>query len=148
MLARDIMTTHPTVVTPDDPISRAAELMRDRGVGVLPVIDDLQSRRLAGMVTARDIVTRCVAARHAGDCRVRDHMTCTHLEFVGPDSDVSEVVAKMKSAQVRRIPVVADLRGLVGIIAVADLAVRLRPGHPSVVEELEGLMSPAAAGAS
>ena len=143
MLARDIMTAHPTVVTPGDSIVQAARLMRDRNVGVLPVIGDLRSRRLAGILTGRDIVTRCLAEGHAGGCTVRDHMTDTNLECVAPDSDVSEVVAKMKSAQVRRIPVVADERGLVGIIGVTDIALRLRPGHPSAVEELERLLTPA-----
>ncbi|MBI3567751.1 MAG: CBS domain-containing protein [Gemmatimonadetes bacterium] len=141
MLARDIMTAHPTVVTPDDPILLAAEMMRDRHVGALPVIEDLQSRRLAGIITARDIVARCLAEKHGEGCRVRDHMTHAKLEWVTPDSEVDTVVEKMTRAQVRRIPVVDGARGLIGIVAVTDIALRLRLGHPSVVEELERMLS-------
>lgn len=141
MLARDIMTAHPTVVTPGDPIVQAAKMMRDRNVGALPVIEDLQTRRLAGIITARDIVARCLAEMHSADCLVRDHMTHLKLECVSPDDEVNDVVQKMTRAQVRRIPVVDGERGLVGIIAVTDIALRLRLGHPSVVHELERMLS-------
>ena len=146
MLARDIMTAHPTVVTPDDPILHAARLMRDRKIGSLPVIEDLRTRRLVGIVTARDIVTRCLAQEHARGCLVRDHMTSVQLQWVAPDCEVNDVVERMKQAQVRRIPVVDGDRGLVGLIAVADIARRLRPSHPSAVAELERMLWPAGTG--
>jgi len=44
------------------------------------------------------------------------------LVTVRPDDDVREVMTRMKSEQVRRIPVVDDNNNLVGIIAQADLA--------------------------
>lgn len=147
MLARDIMTAHPTVVTPDDSILQAARLMRDRNVGSLPVIEDLRTRRLVGIITAGDIVTRCLAHDHGLGCLVRDHMTSVQLRWVAPDSEVHDVVVKMKQGQVRRVPVVDGDRGLVGIIAVADIARRLRPGHPSAVAELERMLWPVGAGA-
>lgn len=34
MLARELMTVRPQCVTPDDPISAAAELMRELDVGI------------------------------------------------------------------------------------------------------------------
>ncbi|MGQ0813439.1 MAG: CBS domain-containing protein [Gemmatimonadota bacterium] len=121
--ARDIMTANPRVVTPDDSISRAAEIMRDSDVGVVPVVEDQGSMRLAGVVTDRDIAVRVVADGRGSDCRTREVMS-SGLATVRPDDDVDQVLDLMKREQVRRIPVV-DGERLVGIIAQADVATDL-----------------------
>ena len=117
--ARDIMTANPQVVTPDESVTRAAEIMRDSDVGVVPVVEDAGSMRLAGLVTDRDIAIRAVAEGR-NDCCARDVMS-SGIATVGPDDDVNRVMEVMKSQQVRRIPVVEGDR-LVGIIAQADVA--------------------------
>ena len=136
MKARDIMTANPRVVTPGEPILRAAELMRELDVGIVPVVDDRSVMRLEGVLTDRDIVVRCVAHGHGTACRVRDHMTAMPLGTVAPDSDVGEVVAIMERDRVRRIPVVEGNGRLAGIIAQADLAVKLGPKEPRRVEHV------------
>lgn len=144
MKARDIMTADPGVVTPQQPIAHAAEIMRELNVGMVPVVDDPSSMRLEGVLTDRDIAVRCVAFGHDGSCRVQDHMTTDALDVVRADADISEVISKMETDQVRRIPVVADGSRLVGIIAQADLAVKLGPKEPELIEEvLERISEPA-----
>lgn len=119
--ARDIMTANPRVVTPNDSIQRAAEIMRDSDVGVVPVVDDQGSMRLAGLVTDRDIAVRVVAeGRNTGDIRLSDVMS-SGISTVGPDDGVDSVMELMKREQVRRVPVCEGDR-LVGIIAQADIA--------------------------
>lgn len=118
--ARDIMTANPQVVTPTDSVSRAAAIMRDSDVGLVPVVDDQGTMRLAGVVTDRDIAVRIVAEGRNGDTSARDIMSSS-LATVSPDDDVSSVLSLMKAEQVRRIPVVDGDR-LVGIIAQADVA--------------------------
>lgn len=121
--ARDIMTANPQVVTPTDSVSQAAAIMRDSDVGVVPVVDDQGSMRLAGVVTDRDIAVRLVAEGRNGDTSAGDIMS-SGLATVRPDDDISSVLNLMKSEQVRRIPVVEGDR-LVGIIAQADVATDL-----------------------
>jgi CBS domain-containing protein len=134
--ARDIMTPNPAVVTPDAPIARAAEIMRDLDVGIVPVVDDTSRMRLEGVLTDRDIAVRCVAQRHDAKCLVRDHMTARNVDTVTPEADVTQVIAKMEQDRVRRIPVVDEAKRLVGIIAQADLAVKLGPREPLEVEHM------------
>lgn len=136
MQTREIMTRSVEVTTPDEPIARAAELMRDRDVGLIPVVSDRDTMHLEGVITDRDIAVRCVAERHAPGCRVADHMTRGTLDTVAPESDVHEVIAKMERDQVRRIPVVERGDRLVGIVAQADLATQLGPKEPQQIEEL------------
>jgi len=119
--ARDIMTANPQVITADDSVTRAAEIMRDSDVGVVPVVEDQSSMRLAGLVTDRDIAVRVVAeGRNSGDLRARDVMS-SGISTVRPDDDVNRVMELMKREQVRRVPVCEGDR-LVGIIAQADVA--------------------------
>jgi CBS domain-containing protein len=136
MKAKDLMTPDPFAVTPQETVARAAQLMRDLKVGCIPVLQDQHSRKLVGMITDRDIATRCVASGHSADCTVGSHMTGAPLHTVLAESDQKEIVDKMEHAQVRRIPVVSPENQLLGIVAQADIATKLGPIQPILVEEM------------
>lgn len=125
MQARDVMKSHPSVVLADDSIHKAARMMRDRNIGMLPVVSSLRGRSLMGVLTDRDIVVRCIAAGHGPECAVRDHMTSGSLVSVGPDTDAKEVAAKMEGFHMRRLPVVDGAGGVVGVVALADITRQL-----------------------
>ena len=127
MKARDIMTPKPFFIAPTDSVTKAAEIMRYEDVGGVPVVTDPARPRLAGIITDRDIVVRWVARGHHTECLVSDVMTPVPLQTVLPDADISEIVSKMESAEVRRIPVVSDDGILIGIVAEADIATKLAP---------------------
>jgi CBS domain-containing protein len=122
MKAHEIMTPKPEVVTARDPISRAAEIMRDRDVGVVPVVRDTSSMVLEGLITDRDLAVRHVADRHTTDCTVGTHMSREKLQVVGESDDLSVVMATMERGEVRRVPVTDKNGKLLGIIAQADVA--------------------------
>jgi len=145
MRARDLMTATPTVITADDSIPRSAEVMRNLDVGMLPVVDDLTHRRLIGVITDRDIVVRCLADKGKEECQVRDHMSTSPLVFVGASASLDEITLQMERYKVRRIPVVdADMR-VIGLITQADLARRVGPQHPEIIEEIiERISTPGA----
>jgi CBS domain-containing protein len=136
MQAREIMTPNPKVVTPDEPIAHAAVIMRDLDVGIVPVVKDKTSMKLEGVITDRDIAVRCVASQHGSNCRVRDHMTANHLDTVQPEADIRQVIDLMERDRIRRIVVVGRDDRVSGIIAQADLAVKLGPKQPLQVEEV------------
>jgi CBS domain-containing protein len=124
MKAREIMTEYPHAVTPSDPLSHAAALMRDGDLGFLPVVDDRTSRRLVGVITDRDIAIRHVADAHSDECVIRQHMTADSLATVAPDTDTREVHRLMSERQVRRLPVVDGDGHVLGVIAQADVATK------------------------
>ena len=123
MKARDLMTPHAQAVTPADPLTHAAALMRDSNVGFLAVVEDRDSRQLVGVITDRDITIRHVANAH-GDCRVGQHMTADDLATIAPDAAVADVHELMSTRQVRRVPVVDTEGRILGVIAQADVAVK------------------------
>ena len=124
MKAREVMTDYPQAVTPSDPLSHAAALMRDGDVGFIPVVEDRETRRLVGVITDRDIAIRHVAAAHGDDCAIKQHMTADPLVTVSPEAPTSDVHKLMMEHQVRRVAVVDSDGHLLGVIAQADVATK------------------------
>ena len=142
MFAHDVMSPEPYAVLPTDSIARAAQLMRNVDVGLMPVVDDLTARRVKGVITDRDIAMRCVAAGHGPGCTVGDHMTWPPLHTVRENDTISHALQEMEDARIRRVLVVDDDDRLIGVIAQADIARKLGPEIPErVVEFLERVSS-------
>jgi CBS domain-containing protein len=119
-LASDVMTTNPACCTPETPLDQVAKLMVQHDCGEIPVIDP--SEQVVGVVTDRDIVCRLVAegknpmAYPASTCMSELVVT------VPANATLNEILATMEKHQVRRVPVVDERGGCVGMISQADLA--------------------------
>ncbi len=135
MRVREIMTADPEVLTSEDPISRAAEVMRSLDVGCVPIVDGRKTLRLLGVITDRDIAIRHVALGHRGDCAIAEHMTKDELRVVAPDAEVEDAVRIMADARVRRLPVVERGR-VVGLLSAGDVARGLAPQRLGTVGEM------------
>lgn len=119
MKIAECMTRDVKMVRPETTIKDAAKMMTDNDVGSLPVSD---GERLVGMVTDRDIVTRAVCEGKGPDTNVREVMT-NDVKYCFDDQDVGEIASNMADIQLHRLPVVNRDKRLVGIIALADVAV-------------------------
>ncbi|HEY0970318.1 MAG TPA: CBS domain-containing protein [Gemmatimonadales bacterium] len=121
MKAREIMTKNPRTVTPDTRLQEAARLMQSENVGLIPVVEGKDSGNLVGVVTDRDIAVRVVAeGRDPSSVSVRDVMS-SNVRTCREDANVDDVMEVMGSEQVRRVPIVDERGGLVGIVAQADV---------------------------
>ena len=130
----DIMTKNPTWCLATDPVSKAAQLMKQEELGLLPVVEDQQHKEVIGVVTDRDLVVQVIAEGRVPEATpVADAMTPAPVTCLASD-DVEEVVCVMADHQIRRVPVVDEEGALVGIIAQADVA--LRVDHPGKTSEL------------
>jgi len=119
----DVMTPIPQCCTPDDSIIEVARVMEQHDVGVVPIIESQDTRRVVGVITDRDIVLRVVAqGRDPNEIvSVRDFMT-NDLVSVRPEADILHAEECMKEHQIRRVLVVDENGCLVGIVTMADLA--------------------------
>jgi CBS domain-containing protein len=121
MLCQDLMKQNVLSVSPRDTVEDAAVVMRDAGIGFLPVCDE--SMQVFGTITDRDIAIRVVAAKKSGDTLVEDVMT-REIIHCRPDDDVEKAEALMAANHKSRI-VCRDATGqLVGIISLSDIAQR------------------------
>ena len=117
MKVKELMTSDPACVRPDQSLRDAATLMHEKDCGCLPVEDH---GHLVGVVTDRDIVLRAIAEGKE-DAMVCDVMS-TDPCCCGPDDAVEKVEAIMKELKVRRVPVVDASGHAVGMVSQADLA--------------------------
>ena len=119
MKLREVMTNPVIRIHPDENVAVAARTLTQYNIGILPVCAG--DGRLCGLVTDRDLVTRCLAAgRLPVNTPVKDVMT-THVVCAGPDMDASDAASVMGKEQIRRLPVVENGR-LCGMVSLGDLA--------------------------
>jgi CBS domain-containing protein len=57
MLARDLMTKNPLVITQDTKVEEIIDIMDKKGIEMIPVVDKQVDRRLIGVVSRSDILT-------------------------------------------------------------------------------------------
>ena len=119
MQIRELMSKSVVSITPEESAALAARLLTRHNLGMLPVCG--QDGRLVGVVTDRDIVTRCLAAGpDPSRVPVEDIMT-RELETLSPQEEGEAALARMAGCQVRRLPVVEEGK-VVGVLSLADLA--------------------------
>ena len=116
MRISECMTRDVQLVSPDDTIERAAQIMGSIDAGILPVTN---GERLVGMITDRDIAIRGVAEGCGPEARVGEIMS-HEVKYCFDDADTDEVLDNMAQIQVRRMPVVDHDKRLVGIVSLAD----------------------------
>jgi CBS domain-containing protein len=116
---RNVMTPNPTTVEPSTPVAEVARVMKREDVGSVPVVE---SDRLMGTVTDRDIALRVVAEGKDPESTTVSDVASTDLVTIDPQQSLDEALRLMAQHQVRRLPVVEEDGRLVGIVAQADVA--------------------------
>lgn len=121
MKIREIMTDSVVRIHPEESVAVAARTLARYNIGALPVCGG--DGRLCGVVTDRDLVTRCIAAgRLPASTPVRDVMT-TQVISARPDMEAGAAAHLMGRQQIRRLPVVENGR-LCGMVSLGDLVSR------------------------
>lgn len=121
MKLRDVMSNPVIRIHPDESVAVAARTLNRYNIGALPVCGS--DGRVCGLVTDRDIVTRCLAAnRSPSTTTVRDVMT-SQVVSARPDMDASLAAGLMGREQIRRLPVIENGK-LCGMVSLGDLALK------------------------
>ena len=137
MKLREIMTDTVIRINPEESVEVAARTLARCNIGMLAVCGG--DGRLCGVVTDRDLVTRCIAAgRHPSSTPVRAVMT-SNVVSVRPDMDAAAAAQLMGQQQVRRLPVLENGR-LCGVVSLSDLANREETSYDAT-DALSGISS-------
>ena len=124
-MCNEVMTKNPFCCLPDDLVAKAAELMKSKNIGSIPVIDNEQTKKLVGIVTDRDLALKVIAkGLDARSMKVEAVMTRKVVTCLAGD-DLQKALDAMAEHQLRRIPVLDKNNMVVGIIAQADVATRV-----------------------
>jgi CBS domain-containing protein len=120
----EVMTKNPVCCLPNDAVSKLAELMKNKDIGSVPIIENEQTKKLVGIVTDRDLAVKIVAeGRNPKSTKAEEVMT-RNVVTCRAEDDLQKALDAMSGHKLRRIPVVDNNDGIVGIIAQADVATR------------------------
>ena len=154
MNASDIMTSPPITVGPDTPVRDIAQLLFERRISGVPVVEDA---RLVGMVSEGDLLhrheigtdraprdgswwLRLFSADHSPTeyvkshaRRARDIMT-RDVATVAPYTSLAEIATLLERRGIKRVPVVLGER-VVGIVSRSNLVQALAVQAPAAASE-------------
>lgn len=117
MVVSEVMSRYVVRVSYDESAYRAAALMRRSKIGVLPVT---RGTTVVGVITDRDIVTRCIAMGRTPLETTVDAIMTQPPVVVEVSTPVDQAMALMAKHQVKRLPVVQK-GALAGVVSLSDL---------------------------
>jgi CBS domain-containing protein len=120
-------------IAPNSMVFDAIQLMADKNVGALPVVDNGQ---LVGMISERDY-TRKVALkdRSSKDTPVREIMSHEVVTVDVADS-ISECMRVMTDSRIRHLPVMEGKK-MMGLVSIGDLVRGIISAQTATIEFLE-----------
>jgi CBS domain-containing protein len=120
-------------ISPDAKVYEALQMMANKNVGALMVIE---GDTVAGLISERDYARKIVLkGKFSKDVPVREIMTADMVR-IGPDDDVEYCMELMTDKRVRHLPVFKnDL--LIGIISIGDIVKAIIEHKEEIIEHLE-----------
>ncbi|HKY54892.1 MAG TPA: CBS domain-containing protein [Anaerolineales bacterium] len=123
MKLKEIMSSDVEVIHPSDTLQIAAQKMRDRDIGFLPVCD---GDRLIGVLSDRDVVVRALAEGMDSQAVVGRDLLTSPAIYCFDDQTVDEAAKLMHDNQIRRLVVLnRGNKRMVGVVSLGDLAVNV-----------------------
>jgi CBS domain-containing protein len=116
---KEVMSPNPLTISADATVVEAAKAMekQDSSCALIEAKGEI-----IGMITERDITRRVVAKEASPEkTKVKSVMT-SRIVVTSPDADIEEALRVMTTNKVRRLPVLDEKAGLVGLVHVADIA--------------------------
>jgi CBS domain-containing protein len=124
-------------VAPDASVYEALEIMADKGIGALVVVD---GDALAGIMSERDYARKIILLdRGSRETQVAEIMTSDVLT-VTPDQTMGECMALMTDRRIRHLPVVVDGK-LAGLVSIGDVVRSVIDEQRFMIEQLEGYIT-------
>lgn len=121
-------------VKPDQPVYEALELMADKNIGAVAVVDD--DNRLIGIMSERDYARKVVLMGKASRTTpIRDIMT-ERVYVVDPSTTIQQCLALMTERRFRHLPVIED-DTLTGFISIGDVVKAVIDHQKVLIDNLE-----------
>ena len=121
MTAGDVCNRHVVITTADMRVVKAADLMKAHHVGDLVVVRQPDGDRVPiGILTDRDIALSVGRLVRHPELKVLDVMSA-NLVTSGEGEKLYDVLKRMQSHGIRRLPIVNERGGLEGIVTFDDV---------------------------
>jgi CBS domain-containing protein len=130
--------TNVVSVKPDTTMQFVAELMKEKNIGCVVVTEN---HKPVGIVTDRDIALRGVSLCGDPEEALIESIMSTDILTIRKDVGIFDAIQEMKSAGVRRMPIVDSAGRLVGLLTIDDL-IRLLAREMADIARIIGKESP------
>jgi len=120
-------------IAPNSMVFDAIQLMADKNIGALPVVDNGQ---LVGMISERDYTRKVsLKGKSSKQTPVREIMT-DDVITVNVTDTVSECMRLMTDSRIRHLPVVEGEK-MIGLVSLGDLVKWVISAQAATIEALE-----------
>ncbi len=120
-------------VAPDASVFEALNLMADKGVGALMV---MEKNEIIGIISERDYARKIILlGKHSKETAVRDIMS-SQLFGVNLDTTAEECMALMTDKHIRHLPVCKNGK-LVGVVSIGDVVKSIISEQKITINHLE-----------
>lgn len=120
-------------VKPDDTVFEALELMADKNIGAVVVID---GGKLVGIMSERDYARKVILkGKRPYDTKVEGIMT-SEVICLGADHTIEHCMALMTEHHFRHLPII-DGEELIGIISIGDVVKAVIAEQEFMIDQLE-----------
>jgi CBS domain-containing protein len=127
----------PWSVEPDTSIRQALDMLEERDVGALLVLD---GDRVAGIFSERDYARRVgLKDKFSNETPVKKVMS-TDVVYVSPAESMEQCMALMTSKDIRHLPVIHDER-LVGLVSIGDVVRAVIADKDIQIQQLENYVT-------
>ncbi len=124
-------------VSPDSSVFDALNLMADKNIGAVVVIDN---DNVVGILSERDYARKVILhGKTSRDTPVRDIMT-ERVLYVKPDNTSDECMALMADKRIRHLPVLENDK-LIGVISIGDIVNAIIEEDKYIIEQLENYIA-------
>ncbi|MGB4400307.1 MAG: CBS domain-containing protein [Daejeonella sp.] len=120
-------------ISPDTIVYRALEIMVERNVSALVV---MENDRLVGMFSEKDYARKVILKGKASkQTKIRDIMS-ENLITVGPSASIDECMQLMTNNFIRHLPVMQEGE-LIGIISIGDVVKFIIDEQKFIIQNME-----------
>jgi CBS domain-containing protein len=123
-----------TIVGIDDSVQKAMELMRERDVGAVLVVD---GSRLKGIFTERDCLHKVASVGLDPRATVVRNVMTTKVRYVTLEMEASQGLALMTERFMRHLPVLDEQQNILGIVSIGDLVKAKISDQSFIIEQME-----------
>ena len=129
-------------IAPNAMVFDAIQLMAEKNVGALPVLED---GKLVGIISERDYTRKVILkGKSSKETPIKDIMT-QELFTAHPGDSINECMHLITDKRVRHLPVVEEAK-MVGLVSIGDLVRRIISAQtlPSIISRsiLPGIIRP------
>jgi CBS domain-containing protein len=123
-------------VSPDTLVYRALQLLDEKRIGALPVVE---KEELVGIVSERDYARKVILEGKSSKETHTKEIMSTRIYVVTPDSTMEECMALMNEQRIRHLPVIEKgTKRILGVISIGDVLKSIISEQKIMIENLSG----------